>query len=195
MQTPQEEHMEAARCVLRYLKGTAGFGIPLKASSEMKLSGFCDSDWGVCPLSRRSLTGYFVQLSESPISWKTKKQAIVSRSSTEAEHRSMVVATSELVRLRSLLASLGVFLHQPMQLFCDSQAALHIAKNPVFHERMKHIELDCHFVREKVVAGILTLSHVETKDQPVYIFTKALGKRKFQYLQSKLGLTSLSAPT
>ena len=105
------------------------------------------------------------------------------------------MTTSELVWLRALLASLGVFLHQRMKLFCNSQAGLHIAKNPVFHERTKHIEIDCHFVREKVVAGILTLSHVGTKEQPADIFTKALGKRQFQYLKSKLDMDDLHGPT
>ena len=94
-------------------------------------------------------------LGNSPISWKTKKQATVSRASAEAEYRAMAVTTSELLWIRSFLVSLSVFLTQPMHLAYDNQAALHIAKNPVFHEQTKHIELDCHFVREKLDAGLL----------------------------------------
>ena len=107
----------------------------------------------------------------------------------------MAAATSELVWICSLLAFLGVFHHQPIKLFCDSQAALHIAKNPVFHEHTKHIELDCYFVQEKLVAGSLTLLHVKSQHQPADIFTKALGKREFQFLKSKLGMINLHAPT
>ena len=195
MHSPKGEHMQAARRLLRYLKGSPGDGILLHAKNDLQLYGFCDSDWGACPLSRRSLTGYFVTLGGSPISWKTKKQATVSRSSAEAEYRAMAEATSELVWLRSLLASLGVFHSQPMKLFCDSQSALHIAKNPVFHERTKHIELDCHFVREKLTAGLLRLLHITTQHQPADIFTKTLGKKQFQYLKHKLGMLSLHAPT
>jgi len=89
------------------------------------------------------------------------------------------MATSELVWMRSLLASLGVFPTQPMKLYCDSQAALHIARNPIFHERTKHIELDCLFVREKLVAGLLTLIHVTSQHQPADIFIKAVENRQF----------------
>ena len=87
----------------------------------------------------------------------------------------MALTTSELVWLRSLLAALGIF-PPPMRLYCDSQIALHIARNPVFHERTKHIEIHCHFVREKLEEGILVLHHIGTKNQPTDIFTKALGK-------------------
>ena len=161
----------------------------------MTIYGFCDSDQRTCPLSRRSLTRCFIRLGASPISWKTKKQATVSRSSVEAKYKFMAMTTSELVWLRALLASLGVFLHKPMKLFCDSQVALHIAKNHVFYERTKHIEIDCHFVREKVVAGILTLSHVGTKEQPADILTQALRTLQCQYLTSKIGMNDLHAPT
>ena len=195
MQAPREEHMTAACRVLRYIKGTPDCGILLHANTDLNLIGYCDSDWGACPLTRRSLTGYLVTLGGSPISWKTKKQITVSRSSAEAEYRSMAAATSELVWLKSLLASLGVFPTTAMRLFCDSQAALHIAKNPVFHERTKHIEIDCHFVRERVHCGALVLSHIASRLQPADIFTKALGKRQFQYLRSKLGMVNFHAPT
>ena len=95
-----------------------------------------------------SLTSFFVALGGSPISWKTKKQGLISRSSAEAEYRAMATVTNELIWIKSFLAAMGVFHTTPMTLFCDNQAALHIFKNPFFYEWTKHIEMDCHFVRE-----------------------------------------------
>ena len=195
MQTPSIEHFQAARRVLRYIKGSPGFGILLHADSNLNVYAYCDSDWGACLLTRRSLTGYFVTLGGSPVFWKTKKQATVSRSSAKAEYRSMAVATSELVWLKSLLTSLGVFPIQVMKLFFDSQAAIHIAKNPVFHERTKHIEINCHFVRERLVNRDLVLSYLPSRQQPADIFTKALESQQFLHLRAKLGMVDPHAPT
>ncbi|CAH9081001.1 unnamed protein product, partial [Cuscuta epithymum] len=149
MQEPRQAHWDAVIRVLRYLKGHPGQGIVYRRDSPLEILGYCDSDWASCPKTRRSVTGYFVTLGGSPISWRTKKQATVSRSSAEAEYRSMATLTCELLWLRSLFSSLRIKL-PPLKLFCDNKAALHIASNPVFHERTKHIELDCHFIRDHV---------------------------------------------
>ncbi|XP_021766281.1 uncharacterized protein LOC110730767 [Chenopodium quinoa] len=150
MQNPKEVHWEAALRVVRYLKKHPGQGILLRSDSGLQLEGWCDSDWASCPLSRRSLTGWFVLLGFSPISWRTKKQPTVATSSADAEYRSMTATTCELKWLKQLLRTLGVQHPQGMKLFCDSQSALYIAKNPVFHERTKHIEIDLHFVRDAI---------------------------------------------
>ncbi|RVW38919.1 Retrovirus-related Pol polyprotein from transposon RE2 [Vitis vinifera] len=174
MQEPRIEHWEAALRVVRYLKGTPGQGILLRADSDLSLQGWCDSDWAACPVTRRSLSGWLVFLGQSPISWKTKKQHTVSRSSTEAEYRAMAAVTCELKWLKGLLLSLGVHHPKAIKLFCDSQSALHMAKNPVFHERTKHIEVDCHFVRDAITDGLIAPSYVPTVTQLADIFTRLL---------------------
>ena len=191
---PRQGHWDAALRILRYLKSSPGQGIFLPADNPLDLHVYCDSDWASCPMSRRSLTGYLVKLGHAPIAWKTKNQVTVSRSSAEAEYRAMANATSELVWIRNLLMFLGLPV-APARLYCDNQAALHIANNPVFHERTKHIEVDCHFVRERILSGILTPEYLPTHEQLADIFTKALGRRQFHHLLGKLGVSRLHAPT
>ena len=134
---------------MRYLKQSSG-GIFLAANSELKLNGFSDSDWVGCPETRKSLTGYIINLGRSPIAWRSKMQNTVLRSSSEAEYRALASTTCELQWLLYLLEDLHAEHTQPVLLFCDNQSASQIALNPVFHERMKHIEIDYHVVREKV---------------------------------------------
>ncbi|KAJ4790588.1 Retroelement pol polyprotein-like [Rhynchospora pubera] len=117
MHAPLQIHYAAAVRVVRYLKKNPGQEIVLRADNDLQLYGYCDSDWASCPITRRSLTGYFVLLGDSPISWKTKKQHTVSRSSAEAGYRSMASLTCELTWLKSILSFLGVTLDQPMKLF------------------------------------------------------------------------------
>lgn len=136
--------MDAALRVVRFLKGTVGHGILLKSETDLQLSIYCDADWAACPLTRRSLTAYVAMIGGSPVSWKTKKQKVVSHSSAEAEYRAMSIATREVQWLRQLLRDLGFAPKTPARLFCDSKSAIYIATNPLFHERIIHVEIDCH---------------------------------------------------
>ena len=195
MHKPREVHWDAVVRVLRYSKGCPGQGIMLKAISDLRLRAFCDSDWAACPTTRRSLSSFVVLLGDSPISWKTKKQNTVSHSSAEAEYRSMAVTLHELKWLKRLLKDLGITHQEAMELFCDSKAVIYIAANPVFHERTKHIEADCHSVRDAVQDGSIVTRHVRTTEQLADIMTKALGAPAFHYLLTKLGVRNLHAPT
>jgi hypothetical protein len=128
------------------------------------------------------------------MTWKSKKQNVVARSSAEAEYRAMASTASELVWLKQLLCDMKISCEGPMQMYCDNQAARHIASNPIFYERTKHIEVDCHFIREKVQAGEIETPFVRSQDQLADIFTKALDKGMFQNILYKLGSINLFEP-
>ncbi|XP_074271737.1 secreted RxLR effector protein 161-like [Silene latifolia] len=179
---PRKEHWDAALRVVRYIKRNPSKGITLSKKASLQVQGYCDSDYANCPLTRRPLSGYFVSLGGSPISWRAKKQMTVAKSTAEAEYRAMAAVTSELLWIKSFLASLGVFHEKPMHLYYDNQAALHIAKNPVFHDRTKHIEIDFHFVRQHLVSNSINTFHPRNKEQIADLFTKALGGESFDHL-------------
>ncbi|GAA0167596.1 transmembrane signal receptor [Lithospermum erythrorhizon] len=127
------DYWTAAIRVVKYLKGCPGQGILLKAQNSLQLSGWCDSDWASFPITRRSVSGWIVFLGDSLVSWKTKKQVRVPRSSAKAEYRSMAIITCELKWLKGLLRSFGIQHSGSIELLCDSQSAMHLAQNPVFH--------------------------------------------------------------
>ena len=187
MQHRREDHWAAALRAVRYLKKSPGQGILLRADTPFQFTGWCDSDYASCSVSRKSVTGYFIQLGGSPISWKTKKQKTVSRSSAEAEYRALAFLTQEFIWLKRILAALGVKDDQSMAVCCDSKAAIHIATNPVFHERTKHVEVDCHFVRDEVLSKNIYLHHVSSVQQLAAIFTKPLGRQEYEQFCFKLG--------
>nr|XP_016502671.1 PREDICTED: uncharacterized mitochondrial protein AtMg00810-like [Nicotiana tabacum] len=136
--SPKVPHMLDALHVLRYLANDPTRGILLSSSSDFTLKAYSDSDWAACPISRRSVTGYFV-LGDSPVSWKSKKHPTVSLSFDEAEYRALRQVVAEVSWLLRLLANMDLSITSPISIFCDSQATMHIARNPVFHKRTKHI--------------------------------------------------------
>lgn len=125
-------------------------------------------------------------LVESLILWKCKKQTTVSKSSAVTEYRAMSSASAEIIWLRRLLCELGVLVGNSTPLHGDNTSAVRIANNPVFHERTKHIAIDCHFIHQHVVTEKITLPRVSTHDQLADIFTKELPKLRHHDLSSKL---------
>ena len=181
-------HLVAIRRIIQYLRGTASRGLFFPVGSPLHLVAYSDSDWAGCPNTCRSVTGWCIFLGQSLISWKSKKQARVSKSSIESEYRAMCAACSKIVWLRGLLAELGFSPSHPTPLRADNTSAIQIAANPVYHERTKHIEVNCHYIREAFDARIISLPHISTTLQIADVFTKPMPRQRHQFLVGKLML-------
>ena len=160
---------------------------------HLALSAYCNADWAGDPLDHRSITGMLAFLGNSPVTWSAKKQLTMARSITEAEYKALASTIAELCWIRMILKDLGVYLSLPPMLWCDNVSALALASNPIFHARTKHIEVDYHYIREKVLNRDLQINFISTHDQLADIFTKALSSPQFLDLAYKLmGLPPLS---
>jgi len=189
MHTPRQSHFQAVKRILRYLKGTIDMGLWFpKQSFSPSITAFSDADWAGCSIDRKSTSGYCIFLGSSLISWSAKKQPTVARSSTEAKYRSLANTAAELTWIGKLLTDIGYTSPLIPKLWCDNLSALSLAKNPLFHARTKHVKLDYHYIREKVLAHAISVHYVSTKTQLADICTKALSKDRFQFLRSKLSL-------
>jgi histone deacetylase 1/2 len=178
LHAPTTVHWTAVKRILRYLRGTISLGLRLSRSSSTIISAFSDADWAGCPDDRRSTGGFAVYLGSNLISWNARKQATVSRSSTEAEYKSLANATAEVMWLQTLLDELGVAQSKTAVLWCDNIGVTYLSANPVFHARTKHIEVDYHFVRERVAQKLLDIRFISSGDQVADGFTKSLSTRQ-----------------
>jgi hypothetical protein len=195
MHAPYKEHLEAVHRILRYLKATPGKGILFKKTSDKNVAIFTDADWAGSIIDRKSTSGYCTYVWGNLVTWRSKKQGVVSRSSAEAEFRAMAQGICEGMWILRVLKELKIEVELPLKLYCDNKAAISIAHNPVQHDRTKHIEIDRHFIKEKIDSGTLCLPFIPSNQQTADILTKSLGRTTFEYLISKLGMLDIYAPT
>ncbi|CAJ2646885.1 unnamed protein product [Trifolium pratense] len=160
MHSPFEEHLEAVYRILRYLKANPGKGLFFKKTNERNVSIFTDADWAGSVTDRRSTSGYCTYVWGNLVTWRSKKQGVVARSSAEAGFRAMAQGICEGLWIHRVLEELKMKIELPLKLYSDSKAAISIAHNPVQHDRTKHIEIDRHFIKEKLDAGIICLPFV-----------------------------------
>ena len=151
----------ACKLILRYIKGTLTHGLSFKPASVLSLEGFSDADWATKLDDRKYMSGLCIFLGGNIITWSSKKQNTVARSSTESECRALASTSVELVWIQNLLMEIGVpFQLTPPILWCDNIGAQALASNPVHHARTKHIELDVHFVRNLVADHKLEVRYI-----------------------------------
>jgi hypothetical protein len=195
MQHPTDEHWTAVKRILRYMKYTISDGLHITRSHSTQLSAFSDSDSARCTDDRRSTGGHLVFFGPNLISWNSRKQATISRSSTESEYKALANATAEIIWLESLLRELGFYgshRHAPI-LWCDNLGATYLSANPWFHGRTKHIEVDFHFVRERIASKELQIRLVSTKDQLADGLTKPLSQALFKNFRFNLNMIVLTS--
>lgn len=173
-------HWAGMKWLLRYLVGTLNLGLVYeKRFEKLTLKGYVDSDFAGDKDSRKSTMAYFFTLGDNCITWKSQLQPLVTLSSTEAEYVAITEAVKECIWLKEILKELD-FMHDTPIMFTDSQSALSLSKNPVYHERSKHIEVKYHFIREKLSQGKAELVKIHTDRNPFDVGTKILLVGKFK---------------
>ncbi|KAL0312270.1 UNVERIFIED_CONTAM: Retrovirus-related Pol polyprotein from transposon RE2 [Sesamum radiatum] len=189
MQSPSQVHYGAAKRILRYLQGTKDFGIWYKSTNDAKLVGYTDSDWAGSADDMKSTSGYTFSLGSGIFSWASKKQATVAQSSAEAEYIAAAAASNQATWLRRILEDMGEKQEEPTTIYCDNKSAIAITKNPVQHNRTKHIDIKYHALREATTRGEIELKYCSTEEQLADMFTKALPRDKFEELRMKIGVS------
>ncbi|GJQ91017.1 ribonuclease H-like domain-containing protein [Tanacetum coccineum] len=195
MHDPRDPHFSALKRILRYVRGTLDYGLHMFLSFTTELVTYSDADWAGCPTTRRSTSGYCVFLGNNLLSWSSKRQPMLSRSSAEAEYHGVANVVAETCWLRNLLRELPTHLSSATLVYYNNVSAAYLSCNPVQHQRTKHIEIDIHFVRDLVAVGQVRVLHVPSRYQFADIFTKGLSSALFEEFRFSLSVRCPSAPT
>jgi hypothetical protein len=188
MANPTEIHLQAAKRVLRYLKGTVDLGIFYQKEGNKELLAYTDSDYAGDVDDRKSTSGYVFLLSEGAVSWSSKKQPVVTLSTTEAEFVAATSCACQGVWMRRVLEKLGNSQGKCTAVLCDNSSTIKLSKNPVMHRRSKHIDVRFHFLRDLTRDGVVELKHCGTQEQIADIMTKPLKLDVFLKLRKSLGV-------
>ncbi|XP_061367712.1 secreted RxLR effector protein 161-like [Gastrolobium bilobum] len=188
MEDPGYTHWKAAKRILRYVKGTISQGLHYSKSDKYKLTGYSDSDWCGDVDDRKSMAGYLFFMGNTAFTWVSKKEPIVTLSTCEAEYVAASWCVCHAIWLRNLLSKLEKGQVGATEIRVDNKSAIELAKNPVNHERSKHIDVRFHFIRDQVKEGKVELTHVASRDQVGDIFTKPLPTLLFENCKKKMGM-------
>lgn len=188
-QSPTDNHWQALKRVVRYLKGTATLGLHYKRNEDSRpLVGYVDADWASDAEDRKSVTGFLFKVYGSTVSWASRKQPTVSISSSEAEYVALSAAVSEAIWLSGILEDLNCKkLTDPVPIYEDNRGCIGLAKNAE-SKRIKHVDIKHHFIKDHVAAGTIKIEPISTTEQQADLFTKALDVTRFQSLRSKIGV-------
>ena len=192
MSNPNTSHWIGVKRILRYLRGTSRYGLVYYGNGGSELIGYSDADWAGDINTRRSTSGFAFQLGKSTITWCSRRQATVAKSSTEAEYVSLSSAAQEVIWLRRLLVNLGIQVLSPTTIFEDNQSAIDISRNPKHHDRTKHIDVCHHFIRERITTDEIAVVYCPTDEMTADIMTKGLGAVKFKKFRDQLGVLDVS---
>ena len=189
MAQPSADHWSGIKRIFRYIKGTLNFGLRFAAGNST-LHGYSDADWAGNKDTRRSTSGYVFRIGDSTISWSSKKQRTVARSSTEAEYVALSYAAQEAIWLKRLTQSIGMGSpeQQPLTIYEDNNSAIDLTKNAKYHNRTKHIDIAHHFVREQVEMNEISVTHCPSKHMIADIMTKGIPRVQFEKLRDGLGV-------
>ena len=193
MHSPREMHMKAIHRILCYLKSSPGKEVLFARHDHLKIEAYTDADWAGSIIDLRSTSRYCSFVGGNLVTWRSKKQSVVASSSAEAEFRAMAHGICEILWMKILLRELGYDSKDPINLFCDNKAAINIAHNPFLNDRTKHIEIDRHFIKEKLRKGIICTPYVRTGDQLANILTKGVATNHFHKFLDKLGMREIYA--